>query len=71
MSVFHGVKQLPKEQLVNMPLQLKMQWLGFTANIQKRNEIMDMRCRQLQKQLADLGFSGCVLKGVAYMYPKD
>ena len=23
---FHGVKQLPKEQLVNMPLQLKMQW---------------------------------------------
>ena len=70
---FHGVKQLPKEQLVNMPLQLKMQWLGITANIQKRNEVMDIRCRQLQKQLADFGFSGCVLKGqgVAFMYPKE
>ena len=70
---FHGVKQLPKEQLVNMPLQLKMQWLGITANIQKRNEVMDIRCRQLQNQLADLDFSGCVLKGqgVAYMYPKE
>lgn len=70
---FHGVKQLPKEQLVNMPLQLKMQWLGITANIQKRNEVMDIRCRQLQNQLADFGFCGCVLKGqgVAYMYPKE
>lgn len=44
-----------------------------TLFFQKRNEIMDMRCRQLQKQLADLSFSGCVLKGqgVAYMYPND
>lgn len=70
---FHGVKQLPKEQLVNMPLQLKMQWLGLTASIQKRNEIMNLRCTQLNKRLVDLGFRGCILKGqgVAFMYPKE
>lgn len=69
---FHGVKQLPKEQLVNMPLQQKMQWLGMTASIQKRNEVMDLRCLQLQERLAELGFSGCFLKGqcVASIYPK-
>lgn len=70
---FHGVKQLPKEQVEKIPLQLKMQWFGMAAVIQKQNEVMNTRCRQLHERLADLGFSGCILKGqgVASLYQKE
>ena len=30
-------------KVVNLPLKLKMQWLALTANIQKRNELMNRK----------------------------
>ena len=70
---FHGIKRLPQEQTTNMPLPLKMQWLALTASIQKRNEIMNRRCFQLQKRLEDAGYSGCILKGqgIAAIYTES
>ena len=67
---FYGVQQLPKEQMETLPMQLKMQWLGIAAHIQKRNEVMNRCTKKLQELLTDDGISSCVLKGqgVAAMY---
>lgn len=60
---FHGLQKLPKEQLVNLPTTLKMKWLALTASIQKRNELMNKHCQDLQITLANAGFKNCILKG--------
>lgn len=60
---FYGMKQLPKEQTVNLPMPLKMRWLGIVAAIQCRNELMNNRCLELQKKLSSIGFDTCILKG--------
>lgn len=67
---FNGVRQLPREQLANMPTVLKMQWLAFSIQIQQRNEVIDQRCAELQRKLDEAGFESCVLKGqgVAELY---
>lgn len=70
---FYGFKQLPKEQTVNMPMSLKMRWLGIVASIQYRNELMNERCLNLQKRFLALGFESCILKGqgIAAIYDDD
>lgn len=70
---FNGIKKLPREQLINLPLSLKMHWLALTANIQKRNELMNQRCQQLQDILQEKGFKSCILKGqgVASLYTEN
>ena len=69
-TCFYGIKQLPAEQLINLPLQLKMKWLGETVSVQKRNDVMNQRCLQLQRRLNEEGFNSCILKGqgVASIY---
>lgn len=54
---FNGLQQLPKEQIIELPMSLKMQWLGLVVQIQKRNEIINMRCMELQTLLTEDGIS--------------
>lgn len=70
---FYGIKCLPKEQLINMPSHIYDLWLGSTARIQKRNEVANERCLQLQKRLSDADFVGCILKGqgIAEIYTNE
>lgn len=63
---FNGVQRLSRvqpEAVANLPVKLKMQWLAMTATIQKRNELMNARCKELQQQINEAGLSACVLKG--------
>lgn len=67
---FYGIQKLSKEQTVNLPVSLKMQWLGIAAKIQQRNEYMNKRCVELQANLVAAGFRNSILKGqgVATLY---
>lgn len=70
---FNSLQQLYKnhpEQTTNLPMPLKMQWLGIAARIQQRNEDMNKRCVELQANLAAAGFRNSILKGqgVATLY---
>ena len=67
---FCGMQRLPKEQGACLPALLKMKWLALAAQIQARNEIMDRRCVELQRMLAEAGMKSCILKGqgVATLY---
>lgn len=60
---FYAIKRLPSEQTVNLPLKLKMQWLGMAVMIEKRNRLMNERCHELSSRLSALGFNSCILKG--------
>lgn len=63
---FNGVQNLythHPDYLVNLPIILKMQWVGVAASIQERNKLMNLRCKELQQRLIDVGLSACVLKG--------
>ena len=70
---FYGMKRLPKDQTVNLPMGLKMRWLGMVATIQCRNELMNKRCMELQKILSSFGFDSCILKGqgIAAVYKEN
>lgn len=67
---FCGVQRLPKEQLVEMPVQLKLKWFALATQIKTRNELMNRRCVELQRILAKEGMESCFLKGqgVATLY---
>lgn len=70
---FNGLRQLSQEQTMTLPKPLKMQWLGLVVQIQKRNEIINARCVELQQHLAEDGIRSCILKGqgVAALYGKE
>lgn len=67
---FCGVQRLPKEQLVEMPVQLKLQWFALAESVKQRNDLMNRRCVEVQKMLAREGMGSCILKGqgVARLY---
>ena len=52
---FCGVQRLPKEQLVEMPVQLKMQWFALAESVKQRNELMNRRCVEMQRMLDEEG----------------
>lgn len=61
---FRSLNILDKqEQLSEMPLQLKMHWLGMAVQIQKRNELINQRCVELQRMLGQNGFRTYIMKG--------
>ena len=65
---FRGVQcaiKADNSKVVNLPLKLKMQWLAITANIQRRNEVMNHRCAELYGLIKAAGYGSCVLKGQA------
>ena len=71
---FYAIRRLDEQgQSVNIPKSIRMQWLGVTAQIQRRNEVLNRRCVELQKMLKDAGFRSCILKGqsMAEMYNLD
>ena len=67
---FCGVQRLPKEQVVEMPFRLKMQWFAVAEQIRQRNEVMNRRCVEVQRLLAKEGLKSSILKGqgVATLY---
>lgn len=67
---FCGVQRLPKEQLVEMPVQLKMQWFALAESVKQRNDLMNRRCVEVQRMLEAEGMRGSILKGqgVARLY---
>ena len=61
---FYAIRRLDeKGQSVNIPGAIRMQWLGVTAQIQRKNEVLNRRCVELQNMLKDAGFRSCILKG--------
>ena len=60
---FFGVQQLSEEQKACLPASLKMRWLAFATQIQTRNELMNRRCVEVQRMLAEEGFMSAILKG--------
>ena len=68
---FYAIRRLDEQgQSLNIPKAIRMQWLGVTAQIQRRNEALNRRCVELQKMLKDAGFRSCILKGqgIAHYY---
>lgn len=67
---FCGVQRLAVEQRSCLPALLKMQWLALATQIQARNELMNRKCVELQRILAEEGMNSCILKGqgVAKLY---
>lgn len=49
----------------NLPEVLYLQWLGMSAKIQQRNEVVNRQCIDLQKKLEADGIRSSVLKGQA------
>lgn len=70
---FHGIQILYKyqsSQMVNLPIKLKMQWLGITSNIQIENDLLNKRAKEVTLLFAEGGFDSVVLKGqgIARLY---
>lgn len=67
---FYGVQRLPMEQVVSLPMSVKMEWLGRTVQIQQQNELLNKRTREVSSLFSEGGFRSCVLKGqgVARLY---
>lgn len=61
-----AIQKLPNEQLSQLPFQLKMHWLAMAVQIQKRNELMNQRCVELQRRLELDGFRTYIIKGQGY-----
>lgn len=73
---FAGVQHicsLHPETAADLPAALKMKWLGAAAGIQKRNDLMDRHCVELQKMFDTDGMRISVLKGqaVGVLYGKE
>lgn len=60
---FFGVQRLPHGQRENLPMKIKMQWIAVASEIERRNEVLDERCVQLQRGLEKDGFKCAILKG--------
>ena len=61
---FNGIDKLFREhpeQVVNLPMQLKMLWIGAADGIRQRNESLNYRCAQLSEKLLADGFRSCIL----------
>lgn len=65
---FYGLQRAGRHdagQTAHLPPKLKMRWLAFTADIQRRNEVMNRRCAELHDMIALADCRSCVLKGQA------
>lgn len=72
---FAGVRKYteicgPSTTKATIPEKIYLRWLASTTQIQRRNEIMNQRCVELQRNLHLSGFSCTILKGqgVASLY---
>ena len=67
---FCGVQRLPKEQIVEMPVRLKLQWFALATQIKARNELLNHRCVEVQRMLTAEGMKSWIVNGlgVAKLY---
>ena len=67
--LFHGIKQLPKEQAPDAGL--LMQWMGMVQKIRQQNIRMFLDSAKVCKNFKQAGFRCCILKGQgnALLYP--
>ena len=67
---FCGVQRLPMEQLVEMPVELKLQWFTLAEGVKQRNVVMNQRCVELCQKFHEEGMRCAILKGqgVAELY---
>ncbi len=52
-----------REIVVFFPNDLKMKWIGDEATIRGRNELLNLRCNELQNRLSKDGFRTYIMKG--------
>ena len=65
---FYGLQRAGRHDAgltAHLPPKLKMRWLALTADIQRRNDVMNRRCAELHDMLKTAGCRSCVLKGQA------
>lgn len=60
------VRSFKPELLENLEAALRMQWLGVSTEILRRNEVLNDRSRELYNKLCDSNINSCLLKGQAY-----
>ena len=67
---FLGLQRLPKEQLVEMPVPMKMQWFALAESVKQKNVVMNRKCAEVYNALTKEGFGSVILKGqgVATLY---
>ena len=61
---FSGVMKLKTQQQIP-PKAVYMKWLGLSAQIQKKNELINKRCVELQSRLSEAKFRSFIMKGQA------
>ena len=69
-ALIHGIERLPAEQRPSKVLLL--QWIGVGQIIEKRNHLLDGRCKELVSILTSAGLHPTILKGqgIAQCYPE-
>lgn len=69
---FAGVRKLQQKGL-SIPSDVYLRWLGFTTQVQQRNEVMNVHCVEACNRLQQAGFRTCILKGqgVAQLYGSE
>ena len=73
---FNGIKHLIDsypDVVTFLPQDLKMRWVGRVITIQRRNQQLNHKCYELQKQFYSDGFMTSILKGQgnAALYPSE
>lgn len=55
--------QNPELITQNLNEDLYYKWMGMSAKIQHRNDVVNRQCVELQRRLSEDGFRSCILKG--------
>lgn len=53
----------PEPITQNLNEDLYYKWMGMSAKIQHRNDVVNRQCVELQRRLSEDGFRSCILKG--------
>lgn len=73
---FYGIQKLYKhnaELVSDLPLELRIKWIGMSVSVQNRNIQLNNQCVIIQKQFKEAGLNTCILKGqgvASYYYPE-
>ena len=61
---FAGVQRL-QQQRQEAPEMMYLTWMGMTAKIQQRNQVVDGQCVEIYNKLKTDGLDSCIIKGQA------
>ena len=51
------------QSMDNLPLALKLEWIGVGENIRAQNKAANVRCIEVTRLFEEAGFKSCILKG--------